>query len=190
MKTILVDMDGVINDFQQHFKKYIKKLGYGYDSSGDLQYHSEYGILGKDNNSISKKEQKAVSQQIMLNPEFWIDLPVKKGAQECLKWMDKKYNLFIATTPYRFSDTYTGVKVDWLKQYFPFIQPDQILFSKSKWDLEGDAIIEDKPETLEKCKEVGMYTIAFDQKYNASVKVDYRLHSWNLSELKKVLENI
>lgn len=190
MKTILVDMDGVLNEFQSFFKKKIQQLGYGYDPSGDSQYHSEYGILGKNNNTISKKEQKTVAQEIMLDYDFWIDLPVMKGAKECLQWLNKKCNLFIATTPYRFSDTYTGVKVEWLKKHFPFIQPDQILFSKSKWELEGDAIIEDKPETLEKCKERGMFTIAFDQKYNALVDVDYRLYSWNLSEIKKILERI
>lgn len=190
MKTILIDMDGVLNEFQTHFKKKIKQLGYGYDPKGDLQYHSEYGILGKDNNPISKKQQKEVAQEIMLDPDFWVDLPVKNGAKECLQWIDKKFNLFIATTPYRFSSIYTGVKIDWLKEHFSFIQPDQILFSKTKWELEGDIIIEDKPETLEKCREAGKYTIAFNQKYNTSVAVDYRLYSWNLSEIKKVLGGI
>lgn len=190
MKTMLVDMDGVLNEFTPFFKKQISRLGYGYDPSGDYKYHCEYGILGKDNNVLSKKEQKNIAQQIMLDPIFWQNIPVTEGAKECLQWLNKKCNLFIATTPYRFTDTYTRVKIDWLNKHFSFIQPDQILFSKTKWELEGDAIIEDKPETLEKCKETGMFTIAFDQKYNNSIAVDYRIYSWKLPEIKSLLEKI
>jgi len=175
MKTLLCDIDGVLNDIQEHFITYIEKFGYKFNYDYCDQYDMSKGIV------TDRKTQKMIIRSIFTNDYFWKTIPVASNAVTGLKFLNDEYNLFIATTPY---DKHNEqVKIEWVNRHFPFIDTKQIIFSDSKWLLDGDIIIEDKPSTLECCVEHGFITVKKVQPYNLLSNCNYELHNWNEIEL-------
>lgn len=183
---VLVDMDGVLNDLGIQVVNKITDKGYKFDPAYDYKYHLEGGILNSKGIRLPGEKQKAILKEIFFDQSFWRGLNPLPGSQDCLKWINDNYDVFIATTPFRFTEAFKGSKIAWLELHYPFIKTSQVIFSAEKWKLDGDVIIEDKAETLEECKKVGMVTIAYDQLYNLDCHCDYRLEEWDINTLKQI----
>jgi len=176
MKRILCDVDGTLNAMQEHFLAYVQELGYKYDFSSCNKYNMREGILHKD--------KKRIMNDIFSDDNFWLTLPVLPFAQKGLEYLNDNYEVFIVTVPWGGKHN-EDIKTEWLLKEFSFLSEKQIVFSDNKWELFGDIIIEDKPETLHNCKEKGFMTIKKLQPYNVEVPADKVLHSW--SEIERIL---
>lgn len=184
-------MDGTINDFQTQMIDHLHDAGYRFAKSALKSYDMNAGILGKDRIPLDPEAQRKAFQQVANKEDFWLGLLPLPGSVECLRWLNKKCNLKIVTLPFRFNDKFQDVKITWLEEYYPFIKSEQVIFKKAKWNVPGDIIIEDKPETLEKCmNETDKVVIVVDQPYNKKVKADYRIKDWSLDQIKKIIEEI
>lgn len=176
---ILVDIDGTLNDFQNHFFDTLDNMGYNYDYSKSSDYHMERGI--------KTKKPKEVLDLVFSSDIFWKSLPVLEGAKEGLLYLNNNYDVMIATTPW--NDHNKGVKLEWMIKEFPFIEPKQVIFCHDKWELAGDIIIEDKPDTILKCSKKGMITITKTQPYNLQMHTDEFLNNWkDISFIMKKIE--
>jgi 5'(3')-deoxyribonucleotidase len=178
---ILVDMDGVLNNFQDHFISFVKNLGYGYDDTYKSSYTIETGILAK-----SKNKAKKIKLDILLDENFWITVKPLPNSFQGMKYLHDNFNLYIATTP--FSKETEDWKIKWIDENFPFMDRNHIIFSDTKWELEGDIIIEDNPKNLTKCLDYGFATIKKDQPYNKEVEASYTLKNW--LNIERIIENI
>lgn len=180
-KKILVDIDGTLNDFQNHFLDFLENAGYKYDYSKCDSYHMEKGIVAKN--------KKKILNSIFSLEYFWQSLPTLDHAFQGLQYLNVCYDVYIATTPW--NEENKKVKIAWVKKNFPFIEERQIIFSNSKWKLGGDIIIEDKPDTIEKCNKAGFITVTKFQPYNMKVKTDAFLYSWrDIDTIMKRILNV
>jgi 5'(3')-deoxyribonucleotidase len=175
-----VILTGVLNEFQYHFFHYLGKHNYSFDTSK----WDDYNI----SKAIQEKNPRRIMNEIFNMDDFWLSIPTTLFSYDGLKHLNDNYTLFIATQPCnKYNET---LKKQWIGKNFSFINPAQIIFSDEKWKLKGDVIIEDKPATIEACKDVGMHTIKYMQQYNNNCQSDFVLSSWkNIKYLMKEVEN-
>jgi 5'(3')-deoxyribonucleotidase len=177
----LIDIDGTINTFPTQFIVEVMDLGYDFDvksyyKTGDWDI-AKY-IVGTDN-------QKKVMNQICTTMEFWEKIPPIPEAQTVLKKINAEHEVLIVTTPWAEDEKFKVVKRKWMNKHFRFIKDSQIIFSNEKWLLDADIIIDDKPDTIEKCNKK-MITIVPEHSYNKNIECDYRFTNWN--EVPKYLK--
>ena len=172
---ILVDMDGVLNKFNEHFIAWVKRLGYDFD---EYEYIHN-GSWEIEKFIIASENGKKIMADICDDMNFWSTIPPDKSAIPVMKELNKNYDIFIATAPWNEEVRYKIDKTKWMKKYFGFIDSRQIIFCKEKWELDGQVIIEDKDKTIDKCNSK-MYTICRDQPYNRGCSPDYRFSKWNV----------
>jgi 5'(3')-deoxyribonucleotidase len=170
MNTILVDMDGVLNNFNPHFLGYVKRKGYKVVIDDDRVWN-----LGDYFEAGSKEKADRVVNEIFCTPGFWITLPVRENAPEVLKELSKKYYLRIATAPWPQSATCEMEKLEWMNVKFPFIHQSQIVFSHTKWKLPAQVMIDDNPKYLDPFTGI---KICWAYKYNEGTVCNHRVNSW------------
>ena len=78
--------------------------------------------------------------------DFFEDLPLMPGAQEVLKDLSARFEIFIATQAMTVPNS-LGPKYRWLQRHFPFIPPTHYVFCGNKSILRADYLIDDLPAT-------------------------------------------
>ena len=83
-------------------------------------------------------------------------------------------------TPYALSE-----KAEWMKEYFPFINPKNIIYAYRKELVKGDIFIDDSPKNLESWKKAwpNGTTIAIDYPYNQNTSVDVRVYDYRYTQI-------
>lgn len=186
--TILVDIDDTLNEFAATFwqlynEKYEENQDYLLVDSWDLQDYARddvdaYGLLR--------------------HPGMFRYIPLKKHAQQFMKNIYGKYDVYIVTdAPAGTShcdqagDMYANPADDkrkWMAEHFPYFPQDQIIICSHKWMIEGDVLIDDKPATFEKFRELGKNCILMDMPYNRHIDTKWRAK--NLIEAEQMIEKI
>ena len=169
---IILDMDGVVNLFDERLVELVEEEGYGFDWDHYNYWEFSDYIRGSDN-------PKEVMNQICLTMEFWMTIPPMPFAAEVLKDMNKRHEIVIATKSWRDEPKFAEVKRKWMDKYFHFLHNNEFHCSHGldKLALGGDMIFEDKPKTLEQCNPT-MITVCSDRPYNRHIKSDFRYRSW------------
>lgn len=169
--TILIDMDNVLCNLQEYaVSKYNKKYGTNYT----LEDFNEYDIadtLGIDNAAKMK--------EIYADADIYNYLTPIKGAKNALqKFINAGHRVYVVTDaiPCTFER-----KVNWIKNYFPFIDESHIVSMKHKWLFKCDVMIEDRLETL--INGLHYDRICLDYPWNRKVHDEaysiYRCSNWN-----------
>jgi 5'(3')-deoxyribonucleotidase len=168
-----IDMDGVITDFTLQFIRYAVKKGYKINPTTIYDdYNIERSILYKD-----EAEQKKIIDNFMMDDNFWLTMSPIHEAIDGVRNLNYRFDVRIITAPFKgYEEDCKEDKLLWLEKHLPEIK--KISFNPEKWKEKIDVIIDDKPSTLERCKENGIITIAMDYKYNRKTNSDYRLLSW------------
>jgi len=170
-----VDMDNTITNFSKKFIKYCRMLGYQLDMNKvHSNWHIERSIL-----NVTEKEQNEILNDMLFDDQFWLTMEALPYATEMIEWLNYRYKIKIVTTPWRFEQSFYDTKLEWIEKNIPCLNLDQVIFSDAKWKEDLDIIIDDKPDTLEKCKQVGMITISYAWPYNVDAKPDYIIKSWH-----------
>lgn len=180
MFTICVDIDGVLNDFQEGFIYYIQKLGYKFDYNYEHYYDLSKGI------AVQKNEQVNILNKVFTDDNFWLSLSPTSNSCKGLQYLNDRFSIFITTSP--FNEHNKNVKLHWLEKHFPFINSKQVVFTEDKWDLKGDIIIDDNPHILEKCLEHNWITIKKNHPYNLTTNTVYNFNNWN--EIDSIIEHL
>lgn len=180
---VLVDVDGVLADLQNYAIDWIIDMGYDYDSDKCDDYYMEKGIV------VEEERQFEILNTVFNNDEFWLSVPCIEGAYEGLRYLWDNFDTWIATAPWNKKNE--DIKMLWIKEEFPFFNPKKVIFSDKKWELKGDIIIEDKPDTIRKCNTVGMKTICKIQPYNVDEDPTMFLYHWkDIAETMKVVKSL
>ena len=134
MKTILVDMDGVLANTNQHF------IDYEYQRSGEK-------ILWDNISGLLEEEAFPNFLEDVNTKNFFRTVPVMENAFQGLDYLNKKYNVLIVSSATEFPNSLTE-KAEWLAEHFPFISWKQMIFCGRKDFIKGDIMIDDHPKNL------------------------------------------
>ncbi|MEJ7588079.1 MAG: 5'(3')-deoxyribonucleotidase [Ferruginibacter sp.] len=150
MKKISVDMDGVIANVYNQFMS-MHKEEFGTEiSPQDLE--------GKFETEVFPEALKYVNSK-----GFFRNAPLIEGCQNVLERLNDRYKVFIVSAAMEFPNS-LAEKHDWLREHFPFILWQQIVFCGSKEIINADIMIDDHFKNLNSFS--GDTTLLFTQPHN------------------------
>jgi 5'-nucleotidase len=154
------------------------------------RYEADYGvpltraqIYGKQIRDAVPAEHSRAVEACLNESGFSRDIPVMPDAQDVLKELANRYQIFIATTamdhPNSLFDRYL-----WLQEHLPFLTDRSYVFCGSKSILRADYLIDDNPKNLAVFSGKG---VLFDAHHNVSEKRFARVRSWQ--EVREYFES-
>ncbi|XP_035469419.1 5'(3')-deoxyribonucleotidase, mitochondrial-like isoform X3 [Scophthalmus maximus] len=148
---VLVDMDGVLADFEGGFlKKYRARYpDEPYISLEDRRgfwVSAQYGQLRSD---LCVSDEKAIS--IWESKDFFIELEPLPGGVEAVKEMARMDNtdVFICTSPIKHYKHCPFEKYAWVERHLGHDFLEQVILTRDKTLITGDVLIDDKPDILD-----------------------------------------
>lgn len=179
-KIILVDMDGVLSDFEGEFLKRWRK-----------QYPDHLHIPLKERklHALTEEYPKELTETVRLiyrEPGFFRSLPEIAGGKEALSRMeDMGHRVFICTSPVRYYENCVVEKYHWIAERFGYEWTKKIILTKDKTLVYGDFLIDDKPEHTGMIKPFWEH-ILYDAPYNKHIKTKRRITWANWNEILKL----
>ena len=163
MQRIIIDMDGVLADTYWEFARaYEREFG---------RQLTEAELLGK---KVYDLPGAAHLRNLMHEPGFFRHIPVMAGAREAVGSLYERYEIFIVTSCTEFP-TSMADKWAWLREHFPFIPTERMVFCGSKRVIIGEYMIDDKVSNLSGFGGVGLLFSSMDNHYDAGF---HRVDSW------------
>ena len=139
MRRICVDMDEVMADtLAEHLRRYNQT----FDEDVTPQ-----DLAGKGLWEITPADRQQQLRDFLDAEDFFEDLAIMPGAQEVLKNLSVRFEIFIATQAMAVPNS-LGPKYRWLQRHFPFIPPTHYVFCGNKSILRADFLIDDQPKNL------------------------------------------
>ena len=170
MQKIAIDMDGVLADVYSQFIKL---------------HHEEFGETISLESIYGKTEGEAFvnCRKYIQTDGFFRDAPLIEGCRNVFEQINHEYELYLVSAALEFPWSLTQ-KVDWIKQHFPFIGWQQIVFCGSKQIVAADIMIDDHFKNLD---HFSGKTILFTQPHNILRESGrhQRVNNWN--EIEKIL---
>lgn len=163
---IAVDMDEVLADTLAKELKVYNQLFKTDFSRKDLEGTTFEALVPGRDQAI----------QDYLNEEsFFSDLDVMPGAQRVVKVLMEAHEVFVTTAAMEFPASFHA-KFTWLKQHFPFIPADSIVFCGSKSIIKADYLIDDNIKHFQDFDGKG---ILFSAPHNLHLEYRDRVSSWD-----------
>lgn len=164
MRRICVDMDEVMADtLAEHLRRYNQE----FDES--LTPHD---MAGKSFWEIAPADRQQQLRAFLDAEDFFEDLPLIPGAQEVLKALSARFEIFIASQAMVVPNS-LGPKYRWLQRHFPFIPPTNYIFCGNKSILLADFLIDDLPKNLQRFQGTGLlYTAPHNLLATGYTRVD------------------
>lgn len=169
---ILMDVDGVVADTMNHLFELM-----------ELSEEKRKRIKKWKVFDDMDKEDAERGREIMNTPRFWETLPLvdgaKRGIRE-LKYMGLRITWL--TSPWTSCPDWGGIRNTWLRKNFG---NDPVIIERDKEKVDGDVLIDDKPDNVEKWKKahpVG-HAILFETQFNKTFEWAPRADWSNLVRL-------
>jgi 5'(3')-deoxyribonucleotidase len=166
MKRIVTDMDDVIADT---LAKYIRvcnaELGLNVRKS-DLGERDLWHFVGQQN----FPRIRAIVEQ----PDFFGDLDVMPDAQDVLRKLTARFEVFISSSAMEVPSSFLA-KFRWLEKHFPFVPSSHLVFCGDKSILNADYLIDDRERHFKRFRGEG---ILFSAPHNMNVTGYRRVNGW------------
>jgi 5'-nucleotidase len=172
MKRIAIDMDDVLADAEGRFFE-LAKLRYGLDIN-PIDLHDKTWAQAAN---VPHEEIWAW----LFEEDFFRKMKVKPHSQEVVKKLSNKYEIFIVSAAVEFPQSMKE-KLDWLHEFFPFIDWKYVVFCGHKYMIKADYLIDDHQKNL------ATFTgkpILYSAYHNKNVKGYTRVEDWK--EVEKLL---
>jgi 5'-nucleotidase len=167
---ILIDMDGVIADFDGEF---LKRWREQHPDKFYIPMHERTLFYVKDQ---YPEELTPFVMEILLEPTFFRDMMPIEGAQEALREMDRMgLDVFICTSPFSTYQNCVLEKYQWAENVLGAEWVKRIILTKDKTLVRGDYLIDDKPH-ITGVDVPSWEHILYDRPYNQGV--DKRRLTW------------
>jgi 5'-nucleotidase len=172
----LVDMDGVVADFEFGHRRMCEQMGLAPELAGVDR--DNWDILG----TVSDP---AIRSQILAGwhaPGFFADLPPIPGAVNAVHLLASQHLIFFCTAPLKNHATCASEKIAWVSRYFGEEFASRVIISSDKTLVMGDVLVDDRP-TIHGVNSSPSWTHhLFAQPYNQKA----RQHRWNWPQLVTV----
>ncbi len=165
-QSIAIDMDQVLANM---YKKMVVTI------NGILgTTYTEEEFLKTSRQQLTMEQEKELF--IALNePSYFRDFELlEPDAIDVVRELNERYDIYIATAAMEVPGCFTA-KYDWLREHFPFLNPQHFVFCGNKAVIHTDFLIDDNPRQLRAFKGTGLL---FDMPYNAHVDEFERVHGW------------
>jgi 5'-nucleotidase len=164
VRRICVDMDEVIADtLSEHLRRYNQE----FDESITPE-----DLTGKGLWEVTPIDRQLQLRAFLDAEDFFEDLPLIPDAQDVLKALTARFEIFIATQAMTVPNS-LGPKYRWLQRHFPFIPPTNYVFCGNKSILRADYLIDDLPRNLQRFEGRGLlYTAPHNRNATGYTRVD------------------
>ena len=162
---IAIDMDEVIADaLSEHVRRY--------NAAFSAQLTIAYLRGSQIEDWIPAARREAVVA--MLDASFFADLAVMPDAQDVIRELTARHDVFIVTAAMDVPVSF-DVKFRWLQRHFPFIPAGQIVFCGDKGIIDADYLIDDRARHFARFKG---QPLLFSAPHNAGESRYTRVDSW------------
>ncbi|XP_019512301.1 PREDICTED: 5'(3')-deoxyribonucleotidase, mitochondrial isoform X2 [Hipposideros armiger] len=187
---VLVDMDGVLADFEGGF---LKKFRARFPDQPFIALEDRRGFwlseqYGRLQPGLSEK---AIS--IWESENFFFDLEPLPGAVEAVKQMANLENtdVFICTSPIKMYKYCPYEKYAWVEKHFGPDFLEQVVLTRDKTVVSADLLIDDRPDITGAEPKPSWEHVLFTACHNRHVQLQppgRRLHSW-ADDWKAILDS-
>jgi len=166
LQRICVDMDEVMADtLAEHLRRYNQT--FDEDVTPD-------DLAGKGLWEVTPLDRQKQLRAFLDAEDFFEDLALMPGAQEVLKSLSTRFEIFIATQAMTVPNS-LGPKYRWLQRYFPFIPCTNYVFCGNKSILRADYLIDDLPRNLLRFEGQGLL---YSAPHNLTATGFTRVNNW------------
>ncbi|XP_066496745.1 5'(3')-deoxyribonucleotidase, mitochondrial isoform X4 [Tiliqua scincoides] len=187
---VLVDMDGVLADFEGGF---LKKFQARYPDQPYVPLEDRRGFWVSEQYERLQPglSEKAIS--IWESKNFFIELDPLPGAVEAVKQMAKlkETDVFICTSPIKKYRYCPYEKYAWVEKHLGQEFLEQIVLTRDKTVVSGDLLIDDRPDIIGAEQSPSWEHILFTACHNKHLELPTplrRLHSWT-DDWKSILDS-
>jgi 5'(3')-deoxyribonucleotidase len=131
-------------------------------------------LAGKGLWEITPQDRQKELRAFLDAEDFFEDLPLMPDAQEVLKHLSSRYEIFIATQAMAVPNS-LGPKYRWLQRHFGFIPPTHYVFCGDKSILKADYLIDDMPRNLISFEGTGLL---YSAPHNLATSGFVRVKNW------------
>ncbi|KAM8961490.1 5'(3')-deoxyribonucleotidase, mitochondrial [Pelodytes ibericus] len=144
---VLVDMDGVLADFEGGF---LKKYRARYPTEPYIELEDRRGFWVSEQYEKLKPGLSVKAISIWETKNFFLDLDPIVGAVEAVKEMAglKNTDVFICTSPIKRYQHCPYEKYAWVEKHFGHEFLEQIVLTRDKTVVSADLLIDDRPDIL------------------------------------------
>lgn len=173
---VLIDMDGVIADFDKEFLQRWRK-----------RYPEKPYISLNERNTFYVKDQypddlKPLVVEILLEPGFFREMIPVPGAIDALIEMQKMdLEVFICSSPLSSYKNSTLEKYEWVEINLGYEWVKRVILTKDKTIVTADILIDDKPAITGVANPPSWEHILYDRPYNR--KANKRRITWDTWKL-------
>lgn len=158
---ILIDMDGVISDFDGEF---LKRWRERHPDKLYVPFEERTTFYVKDS---YPEELKPLVAEILLEPGFFRDMMPMDGAKEALMEMEGMgHEVFICTSPLSTYKNCVLEKYEWVENVLGTDWVKRIILTKDKTLIKADYLIDDKPGISGVENTPSWEHIIYDRPYN------------------------
>ncbi|MBD3253412.1 5'-3'-deoxyribonucleotidase [Candidatus Pacearchaeota archaeon] len=165
---ILVDMDGVIADFETGLLNRFK------ETHPDKQY---VPLEKRTNFYVDEdypEEMRNLLREIYRGKGFYFSLPPVPGSLEVLTELQSQEEVFICTSPLSIYEHCVPEKYQWVDHYLGKSWVRRLILTKDKTVVRGDILIDDRPEVTG-ITSPSWEHVLYSQPYNQQVSSKRRL---------------
>lgn len=166
MLRICVDMDEVMADT---LAEYLRRYNQTFDEAV-----TPADLAGKSLWTITSADRQEQLRAFLDAEDFFEDLALMPGAQEVLRSLARRFDIFVATQAMVIPNS-LGPKYRWLQRHFPFIPPTNYVFCGDKSILLADYLVDDLPRNLQHFAGTGLL---FTAPHNLGATGFIRVDGW------------
>lgn len=166
---VLIDMDGVIANWQEMFDKLLTS---NFPHIEPIPFDQ---ITSFKTQKFYPVEHQQDISNMMNTPGYYRDLAPYAGAVAALHELSTRYEVFLCTAPYVSHTTCASEKMEWVKEHLGGDWAERMVITSDKTLARGDFLVDDKPKISGVLTPVWTH-IVFDAPYNRDHAL--RINEW------------